>query len=218
MDGTGVLFTEFLSHFDGDYLVIPLPSHGPQDHASLAQVIQKQLPQQDYILLAESFSGGIVPELLKLELTHIKGVVFVASFLSSPNKYLLPIAKRLPIKAFASSSISIVFYKLLFFGKGASKVLLSKFVKVIQSIPDEVLKNRLMVMSKQVLPQVTFELPTMYIQAHSDKLISSNKSQEFSKIFNHIEFKKIEGPHFVIQTKPKECALVINQFIQSGQS
>ncbi|WP_426370354.1 serine aminopeptidase domain-containing protein [Pseudocolwellia sp. HL-MZ7] len=218
MDGTGELFTEFLSHVDGDYLVIPLPEHAPQDHASLAQVIYKQLPQQDYILLAESFSGGIVPELLKLGPIHIKGVIFVASFLSSPNKYLLPIAKRLPIKALASSPISIIFHKLLFLGRGASKALVSNFVKVIKSIPDEILKNRLEVMSKQVLPQVTFELPTLYIQALSDKLISANKSQEVSKIFNHIEFKTIAGPHFVLQTKPKECALVVNQFIQSGQS
>ena len=89
MDGTGELFEGFLSNFDGDYIVISLPQSGPQDYASLANIIKEQLPTDDYILLAESFAGGIVPELLKLKLPKMKGVIFVASFLSSPNKYLL---------------------------------------------------------------------------------------------------------------------------------
>jgi hypothetical protein len=55
MDGTGELFAEFLSYYDGDHLVISLPEFGPQDHATLAEVINNQLPMEGYILLAESF-------------------------------------------------------------------------------------------------------------------------------------------------------------------
>ncbi len=97
MNGTADLFTKFLSNFDGDYIVISLPDFGAQDHASLAKVIYEQLPKQEFVLLAESFSGGIVPELLQLKPTHLSGVIFVASFLSCPNKYLLGVAKLLPI-------------------------------------------------------------------------------------------------------------------------
>lgn len=102
MDETGELFADFLSHFKSDHKIIPLPQLGPQNHKKLAENIESQLPNEDFILLAESFSGGIVPELLRTKNHHIKGVIFEASILSSPNKYLLTIAKQLPIKLLAS--------------------------------------------------------------------------------------------------------------------
>jgi pimeloyl-ACP methyl ester carboxylesterase len=211
MDGTGELFTVFLSYYDGDHLVISLPESGPQEHATLASVINKQLPTEDYVLLAESFSGGIVPELLKLNPTHLKGVIFVASFLSSPNKYLLPIVKLLPIKALASAPLSNIVYKSLFLGQGASKEHLAKFVKVIVSIPDQVLKNRLEVMSQQRLPITTSDIPSIYIRALSDRLIPSQKGREFTKVFSNIKYIEIEGPHFILQAQPKESARLVTE-------
>ena len=213
MDGTGELFTKFLSYIDGDHLVLSLPQSGPQDHATLARFINKQLPTEDYILLAESFSGGIVPELLKLKPPNMKGVIFVASFLTSPNKHLLPTAKLLPIKALASLPLSNIAHRFLFLGQEASKEILSKFVKVITSIPEHVLKSRLEVMSKQKLPQITFDIPAIYIQALSDRLISSQKGQEFTKVFTNIKYLEIEGPHFILQAQPKESARLITSAI-----
>jgi len=217
MDGTGELFAEFLSYFDGDHLVISLPESGPQDHATLAYVINNQLPSEDYILLAESFSGGIVPELLKLEPAHMKGVIFVASFLSSPRSYLIGLAKLLPIRALVSLPLSNIAHRLLFLGQEATKELLSKFVNVIKSIPKQVLNSRLEVMKRQQLPQVSFNIPAIYIRALSDRLISSKKSQEVAYVFKHVEFVEIEGPHFILQAKPREAALLVNKLIQSGK-
>ena len=215
MDGTGELFAEFLSYYDGDHLVLSLPQFGPQEYADLAGIINKQLPTEGYILLAESFAGGIVPELLKLNSSNMKGVIFVASFLSSPNKYLLQIAKRLPIKALASVPLSNIVYKGIFLVPGASKELLSKFVKVIKSIPEHVLKSRLAVMTHQRLPEMTFGIPAIYIRALSDRLISSQKGREFNKVFIDIEYITIEGPHFILQAKPKECSRLITEAISS---
>jgi len=217
MNGTGELFSEFLSYYDGDHLVISLPVSGPQDHATLANVINQQLPNESYILLAESFSGGIVPELLKLNPTNIKGVIFVASFLSSPRSHLIGIAKLLPIKALVSLPLSNIAHRLLFLGQEATKPLLSKFVNVIKSIPKQVLSNRLDVMKRQQLPQVTFDIPVIYIRALSDRLISTKKSQEVANVFNRVEFIEIEGPHFILQAKPKETAEFIQSLIQSGK-
>lgn len=217
MNGTGELFAEFLSYYDGDHLVISLPESGPQDHATLANIINQQLPNESYILLAESFSGGIVPELLKLNPTHIKGVIFVASFLSSPRSYLIWLAKLLPIKALVSLPLSNIAHRFLFLGQEATKENLTKFVKVIKSIPKAVLSNRLEVMKRQQLPEITFDIPLIYIRALSDRLISPNKSQEVAYVFKHVEFVEMEGPHFILQAKPKETAALIQSLIQSGK-
>jgi pimeloyl-ACP methyl ester carboxylesterase len=217
MNGTGELFAEFLSYYDGDHLVISLPESGPQDHATLASVINQQLPNESYILLAESFSGGIVPELLKLNPIHIKGVIFVASFLSSPRSYLIGLAKLLPIKALVSLPLTNIAHSLLFLGQEASKEILSKFVSAIESIPKQVLSSRLEVMKKQQIPQITFDIPAIYIRALSDRLISPKKSQEVANVFKQVEFVEIEGPHFILQAKPKETAELIQSLLQSGK-
>jgi len=213
MDGTGELFEAFLSNFDGDYIVIPLPQSGSQEHAFLANIIKEQLPTEDFILLAESFAGGIIPELLKQNNSHMKGVIFVACFLSSPNQFLLSIAKLLPIKTLASAPLSTIFHKFLFLGQEASKELLSKFITVAKSIPDLVLKNRLDVMSQQRLPTTTSDIPSIYIQALSDRLISSKKSRKFSKVFTNIKYIEVEGPHFILQAQPKESARLVTEVI-----
>jgi alpha-beta hydrolase superfamily lysophospholipase len=213
MDGTGELFEEFLSNFDGDYIVIPLPQSGSQDHVFLANIIKEQLPTEDFVLLAESFAGGIIPELLRQNNPHLKGVIFIASFLSSPNQLLLSIAKFLPIKSLASAPLSTIFHKFLLLGQGASKELLSKFITVTKSIPDLVLKNRLEVMSQQRLPITTSDIPSIYIKALSDRLITSQKGREFTKVFSNIKYIEIEGPHFILQAQPKESARLVTEAI-----
>jgi len=215
MDGTGKLFEEFLSNYNGDHLVISLPQNGPQHYSRLAKSLEHQLPKEDYILLAESFSGGIVPILLKQHSAHIKGVIFVASFLSCPNKLLLQITKLLPLKYLASIPLSNVAHKLLFLGQNASKENLSTFRTVINSIPEQVLKARLTTMSHQKMPLETFDIPTVYIQANSDKLISTLKSEELRKIFRNIKYFQIDGPHFILQSKPTESAELISQVMRS---
>lgn len=213
MDGTGDLFEEFLSCYDGEKLVISLPQCGPQDYLSLARGIEMQLPNEDFILLAESFSGGIVPELLKRSPANIKGVIFVASFLSCPNRYLLPIVKVLPLKALASAPLSKIGHKILLLGQNASEALLLKFITVIKSIPEQILKSRLAVMSQQRLPQANFEVPTVYIQAMSDRLIMPRKSRELCNVFKNIEYIEIDGPHFVLQAKPKESSQLVSKAV-----
>lgn len=64
-------------------------------------------------------------------------------------------------------------------------------------------------MSQQTLPSETFDVPTIYIQALSDRLISPRKSRELRTVFRNIEYIKIDGPHFLLQAKPKESSQAV---------
>lgn len=70
-------------------------------------------------------------------------------------------------------------------------------------------------MKRQQLPQVTFDIPVIYIRALSDRLISTKKSQEVANVFNRVEFIEIEGPHFILQAKPREAALLVTETVSS---
>lgn len=136
MDGTGELFTEFLANYPFESIIIQLPQDGLQDHVSLAKTIEKQLPNEDFVILAESFSGGIVPELLKRKNHHIKGVVLVASFLSCPSKLLLASARLIPITLIPKLPFSKLAYRHLLLGKQAPSKLIDQFNEVIRKIPE----------------------------------------------------------------------------------
>ena len=164
----------------------------------------------------ESFSGGIVPELLKLNSHHIKGIIFAASFLSSPNRLLLPIARLMPIKLLSKMPFSKLAYRYLFLGQKASGMLISKFNEVIRVIPESLLKRRISVMLHQYLPAQTYDLPTLYIKAKSDRLVSPKKSIEVAGIFKNMIIKEVDGPHFILQAQPKETAILIKSFVNTA--
>lgn len=108
-------------------------------------------------------------------------------------------------------------HQLLFLGRDASNTLISQFVGVVRSIPISVLKSRLEIMQRQELPNTVFDIPVIYIQAKNDRLLPDIKRKAFSHIFNNIKNIEIEGPHFILQTKPKEAALLVTKFIQAGE-
>ena len=88
LDGTGILFKPFLKETPttNDVLVIPLDQIPKTDVIAQAEYVESKLPNQPFVLIAESYSGRVAYELItksnKCDIVH---VVFVASFLSNPS-------------------------------------------------------------------------------------------------------------------------------------
>ncbi len=207
MDGTGKLFDEFLSYYDGDFAVIPLPESGPQDPEVLAGFILSRFPDENFILLAESFSGSIVPSLIKRTDSRIRGVIFVVSFLSCPKPILVCIAKWLPIKVLAGIPGMGFFHRLIFLGSSASSEVLDDFRAVVASVSALTLENRLRAM-KDLPRELGFstDIPCVYIRPTRDLLVSKEKMVEIERVFNISSHIYVDGPHFILQSKPYEMA------------
>lgn len=213
MDGTGALFEDFISSYAGECLIIPLPMAGEQDYMSLATALADKLPKEEFILLAESFSGGIVPYLLEHASDRIRGVIFVASFLSPPGRVLLFLGRMLPIAKLATLSLARCIHKELFLGRNATDELVRKFFQVIRSVPARILKQRLKEMAKMKLPGKRISIPAAYIQAMDDKLVSANKWPEFLEVFANIKRYQIKGPHFILQANPAGAAELVSETV-----
>lgn len=215
MDGTGILFDNFLKHYQGETVVIPLPDDKDQNYSLLAEKILADLPDEDFILLVESFSGGLVKPLLEEVGGRMKGIIFVVSFLSPPNKLILALTKLLPAKIFAALPGATVGHRLLFLGEKAPTALVNQFVKIVQALPQNLLKKRLQAMSELKLPKELIDVPAVYIQATEDKLISPEKFSEIEKIFQNVKLYRIDGPHLILQANPEDSAKAITEAIAS---
>jgi len=214
MDGTGLLFKPLLQFLDGlETEVISLPNKGPQDYGSLSSEIAKRINQKEYVLLAESFSGGIAEALLQDETQNIRHVIFVASFLSSPSRFLARLASLLPIRRLVSIPlISSFFLRFLLLGRGASTESVMLFREALYQVEPKILRTRLRHIASITNTGNSFKNEATYIRPTKDLLVN-NRESEFRKMFPKLEIIEIEGPHFILQSQPELCAKHINKVV-----
>ncbi|MEJ2422995.1 MAG: alpha/beta hydrolase [Candidatus Thiodiazotropha sp.] len=213
LDGTGQLFRWFLQRYPGEARVIPLPEDGPQDHRALAQRIRTQLPAEDFVLLAESYSGLIAVHLMAMGMTQVKGVIFVASFLKSPNPWLLRLGMVAPLERPPHGLIPNIIYRSLILGKQASDALIREFLQVITQLPPGLVKKRIRALKGLHAPSLEVDVPIFYLQAQQDRLISSDCWDDFKRRFPKAECYPMDGPHLLLQSQPKSASVLVAQLI-----
>ena len=195
---------------------MPLPIHGSQSYADLAKYIIKQLPDTPFVLLVESFSGGLAPHILQSN-KPVKAVIFAASFLSCPNK-LLPIAKWLPLNLLLSLPFSHWGCKYWCLGADASDELVDKLKDATNQLPSKVLKARLTAMQKLSVPSTIYTVPSFYINATDDRLVVGDRFEELCACFINLRVLRVEGPHFILQARAQICAKLIERIVVSLES
>jgi len=210
MDGTGNLFLPLLRYLkDEDIQIVTLPNSGNQDYLSIMERVEEQLPTEDYIIVAESFSGPVGALLAKKQVTNLKGVVFVATFLSPPNKLLLKLSKFIPVKAAIRLPGSQLLLRHFLLGYNASQEAVELFIETIKELDPNVIRKRIGTIQQLLLERMNVGIPSVYIQAEQDKLIPFNKAEEFRQHFTDIELFTVKGPHFLLQSNPSDCASLI---------
>lgn len=214
MDGTGILFKDFINMIQAiDVVVIPLPQQGPQDYYHLAKHVAQTLPREPYVLLAESFSGGIVAQLSEEQLKHCKGHIFVASFLRPPMPLALKLALWLPIKQLALLPFTNFVHKLFFLGPNASPELIENFNAVIRQVPQTILKARLKSIQRINVDHLSYSRPAMYLTASNDRLVAKRHIDDFKLKYENLTIASIDGPHFVLQAHPETSARIVENTI-----
>ena len=210
LNGSSHLFRPLLDELDDlPAHVLELPAEGPQDHDSLADSLRKQLGETPFILLGESFSGAIAYRTALQQPTGLRGIIFTASFLSCPSA-LLPLVRHLPIPH-ALSTLSAAL-KMFCVGHDASDELLHQLKQEIRLIPDALLRARLNSLSELRAPQQRLALPALHIWPQQDRLVSHGVAGQLAEHCSDLRQVRIEGPHFILQTRAKVCAEAIRAF------
>lgn len=215
MDGTGELFQPLLSHIELSYSVMTLPQGGKQDYVTLTEWFLSQLPDEDFVLLAESFSGPIAARVAQASPEFLKGVVFVATFLSPPHALWLNIARHLPLKALLKVPFSSAVIRAIFLGRFAGEEQLLSFRLALKMVPESVLHQRITAIAQLTKSNFICDAPVLYLQATHDRLIPHQQWHEFAACFTTFSRVVLGGPHFILQAEPEECAYAIQGFIDN---
>ncbi|VAW99672.1 hypothetical protein MNBD_GAMMA21-1682 [hydrothermal vent metagenome] len=216
LDGSGQLFAEFIDSL-AENISVTCISFSEQEqlaYPELADYVRSRLPTDEkYIILAESFSGPIACLLAQTNLKHLQAIIFVASFLKNPNRRLLWLTCLLPLTILLRFSPPDFIIRKWMLGEKAGDEMLSKFKSILRRLPVKTIKFRLQEIYNLTLAEFTIGLPVYYIKPLQDRLVMEDNYYDFEKRCSTIELFTLDGPHFILQSKAKECANYVSQCV-----
>lgn len=107
------------------------------------------------------------------------------------------------------------------FGDCAKTDLIDLFYRSLNRVSNNVLMQRLKVISC-ITPAITqIDIPSTYIRASKDFLVSKKCTARFEKLFTNLAIIELEGGHFIAQSNAKHCWDSISKrlaLLQASQS
>jgi pimeloyl-ACP methyl ester carboxylesterase len=213
MDGSGLLFANFVAALAANTQVVSYPPDRPLDYSELEKLIEAALPAEPLILLGESFSGPLAISLASRSPPMLRGVVLVCTFAKSPGPSMKPffrkIFSRLPIAwtpVFVASSMLM--------GSFDSPSLRKQLDAATRDVSASVWQARLnAVLGLDVtaaLAKIT--VPILYLRAAADRVVPKAAFDAIVAANGAVKLVEIDGPHALLQTKPHESAAAIRAF------
>jgi len=218
LDGTGQLFTEFLTALPHTLTatVVAYPTKRFLPYSELLQLVSAAVPKTEpFMLLAESYSSPIAVKYAATKPSNLAAVIICAGFISKPvvswSRLVKIVAKpwifRLRPPRF------VLEYFLI--GQNAPPPLVQMLRQTMQLVHSEVLSARV----REVLDcDVRTDLarttvPIMYLRASQDRLLAASCHQEILKIRPDIVLVEIEAPHMLLQREPEKGAILVGEFM-----
>ncbi len=218
LDGTGELLSDFTAAL-GVHLpvhTIAYPRDQTLDYAQLREFVRARLPQDDFVLIAESFSGPVALALAAEALPGLRAVVFCASFarVDMPVKPLLAaVASLVPLRWLPSRVMSWWLW-----GRWTTSERTRLLANVLSKVGPDVLRLRAREALATGAPAAPLpSVPVLHLRARRDRLLGCSVDTTLHALTPHAQVRAFDAPHFLLQVRPSEAAAAIAAFIRSVQ-
>jgi len=214
LDGTGLLFRPLVATLSGvESTVVSYPNDKPLSLDEHARWVIRQLPDNGAVLLAESFSGLVALRVLQEAPSRIAAVIFAGAFAEPPRPLLLRLAPLVSRAGPLMRNTPAFLLRQFCLGRDATVPQLNLLREALATVPPQVLSSRLaLIGARRSWGKAKFGVPCLYLQAKEDRLVPATAAAWFRERFERFEIERIDGPHFLLQAKPRECAQRISEF------
>ena len=217
LDGIGARFADFIRAIAPavDARVIPFPTDEPLGYAQLETLVRRALPSdRRFVLLAESFSGPLAIRIGADPPRGLAGVILCGTFAKNPYPWLRlmrPLAVRLPVK-----SLPRWLRAPLMWGSGNPRRAPPRGQRAISAVAAPVIRRRIgEVLSVDETARLgAIELPILVLTAARDRLLPRAATHLLLQSLPLAQFEEIDGPHLLLQSRPRECAVPVLRFVR----
>ncbi len=221
LDGSGILFKPILeycfeSKMSHDVSVISYPIDRHIPYSKLADYIIPLLPKNtDIVLLGESYSGPVAIQLANRKELNIVSLLLVATFSYYPNSILKYTSYIAPYHYLLRLPAPDIVLRFMCVGNNVDVEIMALLKRSLKYTPAHIMSQRL---AEGIRVDVRVELkslpiPCIYLKAKQDKLVPASAATEISILNESIDIIEIDGPHFLLQTRIKECCAVIQKLM-----
>ncbi len=208
LDGTGLMFQPLLEVL-GDHptRVVAYPPDRCMSYDELEPWLRERLPDEPFLLVAESFSGPLALRIAADPPAGLSGLVLVASFARAPRRFPPWLGELVLRVVFALPPPSWVLRALLL-GPGAPAVLVERLRTALRQVDSRVMAHRV---AEVLRVDVTREIglaraPVTYLRATRDRLVPPRCAAWMAQHRPDLVVTELEGPHLLAQRAPEAVA------------
>jgi pimeloyl-[acyl-carrier protein] methyl ester esterase len=213
MDGTGRLFAPLIARLPPGIAATAVAYPGDRflDYAGLLAHVQ--LPNDDFFVLGESFSGPLALRLAATRPPGLRGLILVATFATRP--LWLPRWLHGLARPFMFGGLGLA--PRIGLGLGRCPPEVTPLLQgALASVRPAVLAARVRAMLGLEPPRDVAALasvPTLILAARHDRLIGRRHVDALTTLLPHAEVAWFDAPHLLLQACPDAAAAAIAGFI-----
>ena len=215
LDGTGELFAPFTDALAGvDVQVISYPPDRPMNYAGHEAHVRERLPKsEDYVLLAESFSGPVGISIAASAPANLRGLILCCSFASNPLPVFGPLSRLIGFSP--AVKIPNAWAAPWLYAGHATSRLRELHAKAMSIVSATAMRARV-----AALLAVDFttklrdvKAPLLYLLATEDRLVPRSAFEKIRELRPETEMREFNAPHFLLQSAPLPVSEVVRAFL-----
>lgn len=213
MDGTGELLTEFATALAPELIakIVSYPKDVALNYEALTALVAESLPREgSFVLIAESFSGPIAIELAARKPEGLIGLVLCTSFARVPRSRMLRVFDAMQ-RILPPDKLPIAPTMPWLMGRWSTGDWTRRVRDAVRSVSAEAMRARLRAAAETDVTSRISEIdcPLLYLKGSRDRLIGNAGWRDIRDLCRNAVCIEIEGPHFLLQAKPQECAAAL---------
>lgn len=216
LDGTGLLFQGLVKELspEFDVEVISYDDIEAVSYLDQAKEIAETIKAEEIFIVEESYSGRVAYELGLILGKRVKGIVFLAGFISRPLIFSR-LASYVPIKVLAPNVFGKYLLNLFGFNLSANNDLVDSVFNSLRQADKRKLKYRLRNISDLDKPLKTLTCSVIYVRPSRDLLVGEKAVQYLASKCLSFSQVNVNGGHFIGQSNPGACARVVSNAVEA---
>ena len=163
-------------------------------------------------LVAESFGGLIAARWAGVD-SRVKGIVLCGAFARNPVSFAAALGASMPGLVKLTPWLSAPFARAS--GDPRRVSWSDAFTASLAALDDDVVAERLRLIAGEDTGPVlaALRVPIIVVQFEADQVVGAPAQAHLESVCHNAQVLRLPGPHFAIETRPRECAQAIGEAI-----